>query len=127
MDDDKRRTYAGSLSLLSPLVLLVLLVLIVSDSPLAWLVMFTATFFTMVAASIWLFSVSGGVFEALRSTLCAFILGNSYLCTPFAGLVLVVDVSLYKVAVSILIFQLANIWGVRTLSKSTNTPNKPLN
>lgn len=50
MDDDKRRTYAGSLSLLSPLVLLVLLVLIVSDSPLAWLVMFTATFFTMVAA-----------------------------------------------------------------------------
>ena len=127
MDDDKRRTYAGSLSLLSPLVLLVLLALIVSDSPLAWLVMFTATFFAMVAASVWLFCVNGGVFEALRSTLCAFMLGNSYLCTPFWVLVLVVDLSLYKVAVGIFIFQLANIWGVRIFSKSTQTPNKPLN
>ncbi|MCG9738718.1 hypothetical protein L1D32_11165 [Shewanella insulae] len=114
MDDDKRRTYAGSLSLLSPLVLLVLLALIVGHSPLVWLVVFTVTFVTMVGASVWLFCANAGVFEALRSTLCAFMLGNSYLCTPFWILVLVADLSQYKVVAGIFIFQLVNIWGVRT-------------
>lgn len=98
-----------------------------TTSPVSVALLIAFIFIAMLLGSTWLYLINGGILIALKLTFGMFLTGVFYTGALAAGVILISDFSLFKVAVGLALISSAFLWLSFLVLKGVNTPNKLIN
>ena len=124
---ENRRTIASILSMFSAVVLGMLILAFTSSTPISVALLLAFIFISMLLGSARLYLINGGISIALKLTFGMFLSGVFYTGILAAGIILVSDFSLFKIAIGLVLTSSVFLWLSFQVLKGVNTPNKLIN